>query len=112
MCRTTVDATNNGRSRTAVKGDRTYSGQMKALTAKLINLKYYVPIAYLQQVTSIPRYVKFGYKNELDKGLSTIVRTIYSVVRADYGVCRDTLSFGTNNTTFCPYNSRVNFFDG
>ncbi len=46
----------------------------------LAGLKYYVPIAYLEQVTSISRCLKFRYKNESEKNLFTIVKKKHSVV--------------------------------
>ena len=90
----------------------TYSGQMKALTAKLTHLKYDVLMVFLDKDPWISRSVKFRYKNESGKVFFTIIRTKHSVVRADYGVCRDPLSYDPNNTMFCSYNRKVNFSSG
>src|SRR5690349_377124 len=41
------------------------------------------------------------HKNTSEKVFSTIIRIKHSVVWADCGVCRDPLSYGSNNKTWC-----------
>ena len=56
----------------ASQGDRTYSGQIKGLIAKVTNLKYDVFIACLDRDIQISRYKQFRYSNEINMKISHI----------------------------------------
>ena len=48
------------------QGDRTYSGQIKGLIAKLTNLKYDMLMACLDRDVQISRYKRFGHSNKIN----------------------------------------------
>ena len=49
-----------------IEGDRTYSGQIKGLIAKLTNLKYDMLMACLDRDIQISRYKRLKHSNEIN----------------------------------------------
>ena len=71
----------NGRSQTVSGRNGTYSDQIKTLVVKQSNLKYYVPIEFLEQVTGILRYVyMLRSKSSLTDFISKLGNTLHLII--------------------------------